>query len=102
MSPSRHPITYYFANRFVITEDETFFVPYRREFDFPPMTDVLREIFDLDDPQVHGEVRGKLAVDGIIVGDFFPRTKQVVIQVPLETSGYVEKRIDEVFGRDIS
>jgi len=90
---------YYFANRFVITEDETFFVPYRREFDFPPMIDILREIFDLDDPEVYREIRARLAIGMIIVGDYFPSSKDVVIQVPLETSEYTEKRIREVFGQ---
>ncbi len=99
MSPSRHPMTYYFANRFVMTEHETFFVPYRREFDFPAMVDVLREIFDLDDPEIYREVRNKLAVGRIIVGDYYPSTEEVVIQVPLEKSQYTEKRIGEVFGR---
>jgi len=89
-------MTYYFTNRFVITEDRAYFVPCRREFDWPDMMDVLREIFDLDDPEVCREVRGKLGK--IIVGDYFPSSKEVIIQVPLETSDYVEKRIEEVFG----
>jgi hypothetical protein len=32
------------------------------------------------------------------LGYFEPATKEVVIQTPLETSDYVEKRIGEVFG----
>ena len=98
MSPSKHPITYYFCNKFVLTKDRSFFFPYRREFCFPPMRDILGEIFDLDDPKVYGEVRDRLAIGRIIVGDYFPSTKEVIIQVPLETSDYVEKRIEEVFG----
>jgi hypothetical protein len=98
VSPSRHPITYYFCNKFVLTEQRTYFFPYRREFCFPPIRDILGEIFDLDDPKVFRDVKDRLAVGGIIVGDYFPKTKEMVIQVPVETSGYVEKRIDEVFG----
>jgi len=60
---------------------------------------ILREIFDMDDPVVYREVSGKLAVGRIVVGDYFPSTNEVVIQVPLESTEYVEKRIDEVFGR---
>jgi len=90
--------TPYYDNKFLLTEDRSYFVPYRRELCFPPILDILREIFDLDDPEVYREVRDRLAVGRIIVGDFFPSTKEVIIQVPLETSDYVEKRIEEVFG----
>ena len=39
-----------------------------------------------------------MAVDRIIVGDYFPKSKDVLIEVPLEMSHYTEKRIREVFG----
>jgi|SRR5215212_8036201 len=68
------------------------------ELCFPPMKDILGEIFDMDDPRVFREVRISLAVGRIIVGDYFPKSKDVLIQLPLETSGYVERRIREVFG----
>ena len=97
MSPSEHPITYYYDNKFVLTEDRSYFFPYRREFCFPLIVDILREIFDLDDPDVYREVRASLAVGKVIVGDYFPKTKEVVIQVPLEKSQYTEKRIRKVF-----
>ena len=98
MNLSKHPITYYYDNKFVLTEETAYFVLYWSEFCFPPIRDILREIFDLDDPAIYGEVRGRLAVRRIIVGDYYPSTEQVIIQVPLETSEYVEKRIEEVFG----
>jgi len=92
------PVTYYFDNKFVLTEHGSYFVPYRRELCFPPMEDILGEISDLDDSEVYREVRGGLAVGKIIVGTFVPKTKEVVIEVPLETNNYVEKRIRKVFG----
>lgn len=98
MSLFEHPITYYFDNKFVITEDRAYFVPYRSELCFPPMRDILGEIFDLDDPEIFRDVRVRLAVGRIIVGDYFPKTTEVVIQVPLKINEYVEKRIKEVFG----
>ena len=55
-------------------------------------------IFDLDDPEIYRKVRVKLAVGRIVVGDYFPKTKEVMIEVPLEESQYTEKRIREVFG----
>ena len=45
LSPSKHPMTYYFTNKFVITEHGSFFFPYRSEFSFPLMIDILREIW---------------------------------------------------------
>jgi hypothetical protein len=50
------------------------------------MRDILGEIFDLEDPEVFREVRGRLAVGRIIVGDYFPKTTEVVIQVPCRTT----------------
>ncbi len=92
------PVPYYHENRFVLTEDRVYFTPYRREFDWPPMRDILGEIFDLDDPEVYKEVEDMFSEDRIIVGSYYPSTKGVVIEVPLETSGYVKRRIEEVFG----
>jgi len=92
-------MTYYFCNKFVLTEQRAYFFPYRREFCFPLIVDILREIFDLDDPGVYRKVRNKLAVGRIIVGDYYPSTEEVVIQVPLVKSQYTEKRIEEVFGQ---
>ena len=48
---------------------------------------------------MYRDVRDRLAVSRIIVGDYYPKTKEVVIQVPLETNDYVEMRIREVFGQ---
>ena len=92
------PVPYCHKNRFVITEEQAYFVPYRREFDWPHVRDILGEIFDLDDPEVYREVDGRFSEDRIIVGSYYPSTEGVVIEVPLETSGYVRRRIEEVFG----
>ena len=92
------PLRYYHENRFVITEDRAYFVPYRREVDWPLVRDILGEIFDLDDPEVYREVEGRFSEGEIIVGSYYPSTEGVVIEVPLETSGYVRRRIEEVFG----
>jgi hypothetical protein len=83
-------------SKFVITEDRAYFVPCLHTP--PTMGEILQEIFDLDDPQVFGDVDGKLFGGRIIVGYYDPSTKEVVIHVPSESSEYVEKRIREVFG----
>lgn len=92
------PVPYYHENRFVLTEDRVYFTPYRREFDWPLVRDILGEIFDLDDPDVHESVDNMLFDGLIIIGSYYLSTKGLVIEVPLETSGYVRRRIEEVFG----
>ena len=64
----------------------------------PPTKDILGEIFDLKNPEVYREVEDRFSEGRIIIGDYFPKTEEIVIQVPLKTSEYVEKRIKEVFG----
>ena len=92
------PVAYYHENRFVITEDKAWFVPYRRELDWPTARDILAAIFDLDDPAVHESV-DKMLDDGLIViGSFFPSNGEVIVQVPLEPNGYTRGRIGAVFG----
>ncbi len=91
------PVAYYHENRFVITENGAWFVPYRRELDWPPAIDILAAIFDLDDPAVHEDVDNMLDSGSLIIGSYFPSSGEVIVQVPLEPSEYVEKRIGEVF-----
>jgi len=67
-------MTYYYDNKFVLTEHGSYFFPFRREFCFPPVMDILQEIFDLDDPEVYKEVGARLAVGRIIGGDYFTPT----------------------------
>jgi hypothetical protein len=83
-------------NKLVITEDAAYFVPCPNNS--PALVEILGEVFDLDDPRVHRNVDGRLFGGRIILGNFEPATKEAVIRTPLETSGYVEKRIGEVFG----
>ncbi len=92
------PVPYYHENRFVLTEERVYFTPYRREFDWPHVRDILGEIFNLDDPEVCGEVEGMFSDGKIIIGSYYPSTEGIVIEVPLETSGYVRRRIEEVLG----
>ena len=62
----------------------------------PALVEILGEIFDLDDPQVHRDVHGRPFGGRIVLGYFEPATKEDVIQTPLETSDYGEKRIRDV------
>ena len=92
------PVAYYHENRFVITEDKAWFVPYRRELDWPPARDILAAIFDLDDPDVYERVDNMLFDGLIVIGSYFPSSGEVIVQVPLESSEYTRSRIEEVFG----
>ena len=83
-------------NKFVLTEDAAYFVPCPNNS--PALIEILGGVFDLDDPQVHRDVDGRLFGGRIVLGYFEPATKEVVIQTPLETNEYVERRVGEVFG----
>ncbi len=77
------PVAYYRENRFVITEDKVWFVPYRRELDWPPARNILAEIFDLDDPDVHERVDNMLSDWSMVIGSYFPSSGEIIVQVPL-------------------
>lgn len=86
-----------YENKFVITEERAYFVPFFRGTDAPKMIEILREIFDLDDPQVLRDVDSKIFGGRIILGYYDPSTKEIIVSTPLEPDEYVEKRIGEVF-----
>jgi len=92
------PVAYYHENRFVITEQGAWFVPYRRELDWPAASDILAEIFDLDDPDVHEDVDNMLDSGLLIIGSYFASSGEITVQVPLEPSEYTRSRTEEVFG----
>ncbi len=77
------PVPYYHENRFVLTEERVYFTPYRREFDWPLVRDILGEIFNLDDPEVCGEVEGMFSDGKMIIGSYFPSSGEIIVQVPL-------------------
>jgi hypothetical protein len=86
-----------YEQKFVVTEDGAYFVPYYRSTDAPRMIEILGEIFDLDNPDVVRDIDGRLFGGRIILGYYYPYTKEVIIHSPLETSDYVQKRMKEVF-----
>ena len=83
-------------NKFVITEDRTYFLPCSNREETPWFTEILKEIFD--DPEVSRRVEERMVERKIIMGYYDPSNEQVQVHVPLETSEYVKKRIREVFG----
>lgn len=85
-------------NKFVITEDRTYFLPCSNREETPWFTEILKEVFDLDDPKVFREVEERISEGKTIMGYYRPSNEQVQVHVPLETSEYVEKRVREVFG----
>jgi hypothetical protein len=85
-------------NKFVITEDRAYFLPYLNRAEAPPFIEILGEIFNLEDPEIYREVDGKLFGGKIILGHYSPFNKEVIISTPLEISEDVEKRIKDIFG----
>jgi len=47
---------------------------------------------------VYEDVRAEFSEGTIIVGSYFPSTKQITIDTPPEADEYVEKRLKDVFG----
>ncbi len=84
-------------NKFVVTEDKAYFLPYQDWSEVPKFIEILGQVFDLDG-QEHEEVEGQLSEGKIILGYYDPSTKEVDVHVPLEPNDYVENRIKEVFG----
>lgn len=95
-----HPLDYYGENKFVITENRAYFIPYRRELDYPNMKAILMEIFDLNDPETYEGVKARFSEGTIIVGSYFSSTRQRIIDTPPDVNEYVEKRLKDVFGDD--
>ncbi len=85
-------------NKFVITEDRAYFVPFIKTLNKPGTIDILVHAFDLEDPEIYREVSGKLIAGKLIRGHYDPSTKEVVIMGPTEPSAYLERRIKDVFG----
>ena len=90
-----------YKNKFVVTEDNAYFIPCVEDTDVPWFKDILNEIFNLDDPEVHKRVDDRLAGGRIILGYFDPSNEEIIVHTPLETSEYVEKRLKEIFGEDV-
>jgi hypothetical protein len=90
-----------YKNKFVVTEDNAYFIPCVEDTDVPWFKDILNEIFNLDDPEVHKRVDDRLAGERIILGYFDPSNEEIIVHTPLETSEYVEKRFKEIFGEDV-
>ena len=88
-------------NKFVLTEDNAYFVPCVVDTEIPSFKDILNEVFDLDDPEVFKWVDERLDSGRIILEYYDPSNKEVIVHTPLETSEYVEKRLKEIFGKDV-
>ena len=90
-----------YKNKFVVTEDNAYFIPCVGNTDVPSFRYILNEVFDLDDPEVFKRVDDRLAGGRIILGYFDPSNEEIIVHTPLETSEYVEKRLKEIFGEDV-
>ena len=86
-------------SKFVVTEDDAFFVSYEgSEVSPPDFVAILGAVFDLDDEEVFKSL-GKSMDDGLLIlGYYDPPSGEVDIHIPLERTEYVEKRLAEIIG----
>ncbi len=83
-------------NKFVVTEDKSYFVPCASGKDAPSFADILAEIFDLEDPEVVEALDEKVDSGKLVFG-YLETNGELDIHVPLNQNEYVEKRLQEVF-----
>ncbi len=85
--------------KFVIAEDDAFFVSYEGDEAAPPdFVAIISSVFDLDDGEVFKSLEKRMDDGLLILGYYDPATKEVDIHAPLEGTEYVEKRLAEVIG----
>lgn len=86
-------------SKFVITEDDAFFVFYEgSEVSPPDFVAILGAVFDLDDEEVFKSLEESMDDGLLILGYYDPPSGEVDIHIPLERTEYVEKRLAEVIG----
>ena len=85
-------------NKFIITEDAAYFVPFIKALNRPGTIDILAHAFDLEDPDVFNDVSERLLTGYVIRGHYDPSTGQVAIMGASEPSAYLDRRIEDVFG----
>ena len=90
-----HPVSGQ-KNKFVVTEEEAYFLSCTCGDDVPSFADILAEVFDLEDPEVV-KVLDEMFDSGKLILGYLEADGVLDIHVPLEQSEYVEKRLQEVF-----
>ncbi len=89
-----HPVSGQ-KNKFVVTEEDAYFVPVASGEDAPRFVDILAEVFDLEDPEVVKALDEEDDNGKLILG-YWEEDGGLDIHVPLEQSEYVNKRLQEV------
>lgn len=90
-----HPVSGQ-KNKFIVTEEEAYFIPCAAGEDAPSFVDILAEAFDLEDPEVVKMLDEKADSGKLILG-YLEANGELDIQVPSERNEYMEKRLKEVF-----
>lgn len=99
MELQNHPVPGQ-KNKFVVTEEEAYFLPVLPDEDVPSFADILAEVFDLEDLEVMKALEEKDDNGTLILG-YLEADGGLDIHVPLEQNEYVEKRSQEVFEAEI-
>lgn len=88
-------------NKFVITADEAWFLPFEDNARAPWLIEILRVVADadLEDDQVVETLDRQLEEGSIIMGYVSKETGKVSVHLPDEpASKIVRRRLDQVFG----
>jgi hypothetical protein len=83
-------------NKFVVTEEEAYFIACASGRDIPWFVDILAEVFDLEDPEVVKALDEKADSGKLILG-YLEANGELDIHVPPERNEHMEKRLKEVF-----
>ena len=87
-------------NKFVVSEEEAYFLPVASDKAVPSFVNILAEIFDLEDPEVV-KVLDKSFDGGKLILGYLEADGELDIHTPSECSEYVNKRLQEVFDAEL-
>ena len=75
-----------YKNKFIVTENKTYFIPCVTDTDVSSFKDILNEVFNLDDPEVFKRVDEGLDSGRVILGYYDPSNEEIIVHTPLENS----------------
>lgn len=86
-------------NKFVITEDKTWFLPFEDNATAPTLGEILAAVVDLSNPAIENSYDQKIEDGLVFLGYVDKETREVSIHLPDKPLNEdMRVRLDEVFG----